>query len=438
MGGPRKWVIAAVVAVATGVAALWWTRSDRTRAAPDELRPNAEMIRYKFAVTAAPTNDLASTISALEARDQQGLASPFDLADLADAYTRSAQALGDPTAYDRATAVARRSLQILPFPNGAALVLAKIANANHQFRDAIRIATEFSTHKPSASAQILVATAHLALGELAQAAAAAEAAVVLKPDRDGYVMRALVLQAQGRDAEAAFDFGRSVAVEPPDDVQESARRRVLWGRFLLRRGEYESARALFREALRIVPGYPLALGQTAELALRTGDIATARATFERAFAASRQVRYLIDLARAQELGGDLASATNSRTQVEKLVRADLASHATGHKLELIEVLVDRGRPADLTEAIALGREELASRPSADTRFQLARALYRSGARDQAALQVHAALATGVRDARLYELASRLETGPRQALYARQAAALDPGNSGWRRLGMASK
>lgn len=402
------------------------------------LSPAPAAIRYKFAIGSGTAGDPTAMIRALETRDKNGMASPFDLADLADAYARSAQTSGDPSAYDRAEAVARRSLEVLAFPNGAALVLAKIHSAKHEFVDAIQIATQFAAHKPSASAQIIIASAYLALGQLGNAAAAAEAAVALKPDSAGYLMRALVLQAQGRDAEAAFDFERCVAVESQGDTQESARSRVLWGRFLLRRGEYAGARALFNETLRIVPNYPLALANQAELALRTGDFANARALFERAFAASRQARYLIDLARAQELAGDAAGADRSRAQVEKIVRADLAANGTGHKLELVEVLVDRGQPTDITEAIALGREELAHRPSADTRFQLARALYRSGNRDQAALQVQAALATGARDARLYELASRLETGPRKALYARQAAALDPGNSGWRSLGMGGK
>lgn len=434
--GALKWIVVAAVAFALGGAAFVWAhRAVPASATRGELSPGPEAIRYKFRIGGASATDATSTIRALEARVNAEPVSPLDLTDLADAYLRQAQTGSDPDGYDRAEAAAQRSLAILPFPNGAKLVLAKVANAKHQFRDAIRLANEFAEHKSSAGVKIVVATAHLALGQLAEAAAAAEEAVAMKPDNSTYLMRALVLQAQGRDAEAAFDFGRCVAVESPDDAHGSARSRVLWGRFLLRRGEYAGAGALFDEALRIAPEHPLALAHRAELALRTGDHAAARAGFERAFAASRQVRYLIDLARAQELAGDAAGADRSREQVEKIVRGELAAHGIGHKLDLVEVLADRGKPADLAEAIALGREELEARPSADTRFQLARALARSGAREQAAVQVRAALATGVRDARLYELASRVEDGPRKALYAREAARLDPRGAGWRSLGM---
>jgi tetratricopeptide (TPR) repeat protein len=248
-------------------------------------------------------------------------------------------------------------------------------------------------------------------------------------------MRALVRQARGKDVEAASDFARAVKVEEAGDPQGGARLRTLWGRFLLRRGDLIGARLVLDEALRIVPDYPLARAQRAELALRTGNTKEARAMFDQAFAASRQVRYLIDLARAQELAGDRAAADASRAQVERMVRAELADNGFGHQLDLVEILTDRGTPADLVEAIRLGREEIERRPSADTRFQLARALFRSGDREEARVQVQAALATGARDARLFELASRLETGARSEELAKEAVALDPGDSGWRKLGM---
>jgi tetratricopeptide (TPR) repeat protein len=392
------------------------------------------VVRYRFVDAPAPEAELSSAIRDLETRVAD-VSSPFDMSDLADLYFRRAQRDGDNDDYRRSEAMARRSLALLSFPNGARLTLAKLAGARHDFRESIRLGREQLEGKASAGAYTVVASAHLALGELADATEAAEAAVALVPSTSTYLMRALVLQAAGRDAEAAFDFARAAKVETFGDPQEAARLRTLWGRFLLRRGELERAGVLFDEALRIVPDFPLALAQRAELALRTGRIKEARAGFEQAFAMSRQVRYLIDLARAQELAGDVTGANASRAQVETIVRAELAANGVGHQLDLIEVLVDRGGPADLDEAVTLARAELARRPSADCRFQLARALARSGAHDEAVAQVHAALASGARDARLYELAARLEGGPRGALYTHEAEALDPGRSGWRQLGM---
>ncbi len=400
-----------------------------------QLSPDPVVTRYRYSTAPVLDTDLSGMIKQLEARVQGSLGSPLDMTDLAELYHRRALQDGDLADYRRSETLARQSLEKMPTRNGAGLVLAKIANAQHRFREAITLATEQLAKKPTASAHAILATAYLALGELPAAAAASDAAIKISSNSSGFLMRALVEQAQGKDLEAAADFARAAKVEEAGDVQGAARLRTLWGRFLLRRGELAGAALLFDEALRIVPEYPLATAQRAELALRTGKLKEARTMFEQAFAASRQVRYLIDLARAQELAGDRTAADASRTQVERMVRAELKDHGFGHQLDLVEILVDRGTPKNLEEAITLARDEVERRPSADTRFQLARALHRAGQRDEALTQISAALATGARDARMFELGARLETGTRAADLAREADQLDPGGSGWRKLGM---
>ncbi|HEX2688993.1 MAG TPA: hypothetical protein VHN14_20365 [Kofleriaceae bacterium] len=403
-----------------------------------ELAPDPAAVRYRHSTTAPGdvTADTASTITALEDR-VRSMASPFDYAELADLYLRKAKLDGAPEDYQTAEAMARRSLDLLPAPNPAVLTLAKLADVRHDFRAAIELA-----HRPrkmTAGAQIILATAHLALGELTLAGEAADAAIAIKPDSAGYLMRALVLQAEGRDPEAAFGFANAVHVEEPGDLQGAAHLRAMWGRFLLRRGELGGAAMLFDEALRIVPGFALAVALRGELALRGGHPKDAARLFEQAFATSRQVRYLIDQARAQELAGDLAGADALRTQVETIVRGELGEAGLGHRLDLAEVLVDRGQAPALAEAVSLAREEVSRRGSFEARFQLARALARSGARDEALREIHAALASGAHEAQLYELAAQLEAQrgntAAAALYTHLADHLDPGASGWRTLGL---
>ncbi|HET7501247.1 MAG TPA: hypothetical protein VFK02_09605 [Kofleriaceae bacterium] len=407
------------------------------RAATGELAPDPAAFRYRYPATApAAAPDTAATIAALEDR-VRAMASPFDLAELAELHLRKAQQDGDPADYQAAEAMARRSLELLPSPNPAVLTLARLAEARHEFRDAIELARRYKGR--SAGAQIVLATAHLALGELPAAAEAADAALAIKPDSGGHLMRALVMSAQGRDPEAAFELAAAARLEEPGDLPGAARLRALWGRFLLRRGELDGAARVLDEALRIAPGYPLAVACRGELLLRTGAARDAARAFEQAFASSRQVRYLIDEARAEELAGDPTGADALRTQVEAIVRGELAEGGLGHRLDLAEVLVDRGRPTDLAEAVALAREEVARRQSFEARFQLARALTRTGARDEASREVAAALASGAHEAQLYELAAQLEAqrgnAAASALYTRLADRLDPGGSGWRTLGL---
>jgi tetratricopeptide (TPR) repeat protein len=405
--------------------------------------PSALHYRYPIAGGAAIGDDdaeTAGTIAQLEARIAAE-PSPFEMEELAELYVRRAQRDGDARDYDAAEAMARRSLAILRTPNPALLTLAKVDSARHDFTGAIALAREQLAYKRTSGAYVVIATAQLALGALIDAGAAADAAVALKPDTTAYLTRALVMQAQGRDAEAAFDFAHAAAVEEHGDRQGAARLRALWGRFLLRRGLGDDAGRVLDEALRIVPDFPLALAYQGERLLRTGHPRDAAARFEQAFAGSRQVRYLIDQARALELAGDRAGADGLRDQVVAIVRGELGAGGLGHRLDLVEVLIDRGHADDLGEAIAMATEEVARRPSVEARFQLARARYDRGDLDGADAQVRLALASGGREAQLDELAARIERrrghAARAAMYAREADRLDPAHAGWRGLGMAA-
>ena len=79
------------------------------------------------------------------------------------------------------------------------------------------------------------------------------------------------------------------------------------------------------------------------------------------------------------------------------------------------------------------------RPSAEVRFQLAKALVRTGQLAEAHQHVQLALQSGVRDAQVYELAALLEgalgSARRADVYRRLAVSLDPGGSGWRSRGL---
>lgn len=448
-----RWSAALLLVAASAAAAMFCLApslasspsSSSARGASARLSPDASALRYRHPIapdaqlTAAARRELDDNIAGLETRAETVIASPIDLTELADLYFRRGKLTGAAKDYATAEALATRSLAMLAVDNGAALVMARLHNARHEFRQAIALAQPF--HRKPAASNVL-ATAYLALGEMPAASDAAEALVQAQPTSASLFLHALVMQAQGRDEEAAFDFSRAAFAEEAGDVQEAARLRALWARFLLRRGELDGAARLIAEALRIAPGYPLALAQRGELLLRRGQAAAAIPMFEQAFASSRQVRYLIDQARAEELAGKRASAAALRGQVAHLVRAELGEGGFGHRLDLVEVLTDLATGASdsrLSEAITLGRLEVEHRPSAETHFQLARALARAGNDLDSHEHVQAALATGAREPQYYELAARLEVRrhntARAALYSRLARELDPRSAGWRQAGM---
>jgi Tfp pilus assembly protein PilF len=422
--------LAAAVALLLAGALVAARRRGDAAELPNRLSPDAAALAYRWPLKlgdgAAP--ELDASIAALAERIAATPASPFDLGELADLHLRRGKLRGDERDFARAEELARRSLAALPTPNSAVLVLAKLASARHQFREAIALAQQHARGHGAAATSVL-ATAYLALGELPAASAAAEELVQARPSSAAYLLRALVMQAQGRDDEAAFDFTRAALAEDSGDRDGAARLRALWARFLISRGELDGAARLLDEALRVAPEHALALAQRAELALRAGQPRQASAGFEAAFASSRQLRYLIDQARAEAAAGAADSARALRAQAEQLVRSSLAERGLGHRLELVELLLERGDAAALVEADELAQRELELRPSAETRYWLARAQHQRGRDEVARRTLEAALASGARDARLYQLAADIERGRRSAaraaLYQRLADALGP-------------
>jgi tetratricopeptide (TPR) repeat protein len=340
----------------------------RSRNPVSEIRTLA---RYRFLTTT--TNDMPKEISTLEAKVAVRPTDPMDLNELAARYVREAQRTGDTDWYAKAEAVAQRSLKALASPNPAKMILAQVAESNHRFDDAIQWAERAMKDRPSVGALQVIATSYLAKGDFTKANQYADQLVDRRPGPDTLLTRGLVRAAQGRNREAVFDFRRAVQLEDFGDPLGAARLRTLWARTLIGTREYTAAGALLEEALRIVPQYHLALAIRGELEMAEGQYGRAADSLMQAFSNSKQVHYLVLYARAKSKLGERAAAEEMWDRSEKIVRANLTESEFGHRLDLVQILVDRGRPEDLKAAVPLAREELAIRRNSETLFYLAKA-----------------------------------------------------------------
>ena len=211
--------------------------------------------------------------------------SGLNRAALAGSYLKMARATGEGGWFLLAEQAAQRSIADLPFDNkGALLVLARIAEARHDFATALRLAKQVGSDNEDAIA--LQVTSHLAMGKVSEANAAAEALVNRIPNLGSLTLRALVRESQGRDAEVLQDYRQAMAAEEPGEVAGSARARSLLGRFYARRGQFVQAKALLKEALRLVPRYPLALIYLADLETRQGNYREAEGYYSKVSAYS--------------------------------------------------------------------------------------------------------------------------------------------------------
>ncbi|MBC7691970.1 MAG: hypothetical protein H7222_09380 [Methylotenera sp.] len=306
------------------------------------------------------------------------------MASLAELYVQQAKLNGDQELFDRAQKLAEKSLaEMKVYNDGAKLVRADIAQARHQFKKAIQLAEEVlnDPHARSAKKQnalSIIVTAQLALGDPGEALVQVNRLLLESPSISDYTLKALVLMALGRDAEAHSTLRSALALEQVGDPQESTRLRAFWARLFMRHSRYDDANLLLQEALRISPGDSFALGLMGDTELSGGHPVQAERFYQEAFHSSKQTVHLLGIARAKELRGDSSGAREIREQIEKILRRELSNSSYGHRTELARLLLERGHPEDLSETVTLMRRELTLRHNPETYFYLVQALHRSG------------------------------------------------------------
>lgn len=399
-------VIAAGLLLAISLGARFWASSAADR--------DAGRFRYRFErpERGSVKRALQDEIAFYQTRIVRTPGSGLDLAALSGTYLRMAKATGDLKWFLLAEQTANRSLASLPYQNrGALLTLARVAEARHDFTEAIGLAQMIGS---SGEALSVLVTSNLGKGSVDEAARAADALVRQAPGLGSYVLRSLVAVARGLDEDAIADLQRGIAAEEPGEAGSSAWARTLLGRLHYRRGRLELAQDLFDEALRILPQYPLALLNLAELEMREGRFLAAERHLTQVVTITRSSPNVYDhavlrgLARLHELRGNHRRAADLRDEAEARLRQDVTTGQFGHRRELARLLLERRRPEDVREAVVLMEQELRVRRDAETLEVQAWALSRAGQWTEARHAIQQALRWGVREARLYYRAAIIE------------------------------
>lgn len=371
----------------------------------------------------------------------------LELASLAGAYLTKARVSGWANWYLLSEQAAKRSLANLSvFNNGAILVLAEIAEARHDFKEAIRLAKEVLEYQPGneAASSILV-TANLAQGNLSEAQVVIDELVERIPTASILSLRALVEVAKGQEEAALKDFEAAIGLEQPSDAYGSAWLRTQLGKLHARHGRVEEAELLYSEALRIAPDYALTQLSLADLKVKTGDYKKATELYQNVLDRAKDSSTVFDhvalqgLWRAKTLQGDDAGATEVWNKAEVILREDAYSNAFGHPRELARLLLERGEEKDLPEAFSLLQMELNNRRDPVTLELTAWTLTRMNQYEDARIMIQEALSLGFQDAGLYYRAGVIEeklgNADQAKIYFNGALTIDPtfDIETWRRL-----
>jgi tetratricopeptide (TPR) repeat protein len=396
--------------------------------------------RYPFADSLVLNNRPIARVEAEIAFYQNQLRqqpqNSLDRAALATAYLRMARVTGQGNWYLLAEETAQQSLAGLAVDNSEAIaVLARVAEARHDFTEALRLAEQMPNREEAIGIQT---TSYLAMGQLQQAQQAVNELVDQTLSMNAFTLKALVQTAQGQDQQALASFRQALTVEEPSDLSNSARTRVLLGRFYYERGQLQQAEQLYQEALHILPGYPLALLNLAQLEIRQGQYQAANRRYDDITTLADGNTTLFDplilrgQARLRSLEGNQSIAQALWARAETQLRQSFIGATTtafGHRRDLARLLLERGRNQDISEAVSLMEAEVKVRRDAETLDTYAWALSQAGRWQDAQRVIRTAIASGIRNAAIFDRASTIEQAlgnPTQAQqYAQQARAIDP-------------
>jgi tetratricopeptide (TPR) repeat protein len=353
------------------------------------------------------TKNIQREIAFHQQRIQQQPNAGLERAALAQAYLKMARATGDSSWYLLAQQTAEQSLVNLNVHNyGATIVLAKVAAAKHDFTRSLSLLKQLP---PQAEALSLLTTNYLAVGDTISARNTADTLVKRMPTLNNFAIKALVEVSQGQDEAALRDFQAAIAAEEPEEAGSSAWVRTLLGRFYYKRGQLQQAEELYRSALQILPKYPPALLNMAELSVRrwqadptqTKYQQQAIELYDRFFLTNQKAPTIYDhvalrgLARVQRLQGDTTKADLTWEQAVSRLRSDLTGF--GHRRELAQLLMERGQDKDFTEALASIQAEIKIRQDPETWDTVAAVYLWIGKLEAAQQAIEMALKSGIKD-----------------------------------------
>jgi tetratricopeptide (TPR) repeat protein len=350
--------------------------------------------------------------------------SGLDRAYLASAYLGMARTTGEESWYLLAEQTAKESLVHLPVDNpGALSTLARVAEARHDFATALRLAAQINDDRDKLAIQT---TSNLAIGNLSQANQAADQLVDLTLSANSFLLQALVRNAQGNPALESFNY--ALEVEDVNEISTSARIRTLLGRYYFDRGQLKLARDLYQESLAILPEYPLALINLAQLNIRQGRYDAALKRYEQLSGISTVYEPLIlrGKARIKSLQDDRQSAETLWSQAETILRQ---SSDFGHRRDLARLLLERGRPQDAIEAVTLMQAETEKRRDAETLDTYAWALMQTQQPKLAQEIMQQAIASGTNNPGILDRAAKLEQAlgntKKAEVYQQRLRQIDP-------------
>jgi Tfp pilus assembly protein PilF len=224
----------------------------------------------------------------------------------------------------------------------------------------------------------------------------------------------------------------------PTDTAERARILTQMGHLRLASGNTGAAEKLFQQALTLLPKYPAALGNLAQVRITQKRYTEAVILLQQRYQGVPHAENLYDLAEALQLAGRDGEAKQAFVEFETKSLLESRSKDNSN-LKLVFYYADYAQQPD--KALKVAQQEYAWRHDIYTLDAYAWALHVNSQNAEARKQIESALAVGIRDAKIFHHAGEiaLEAGDIAAAehYLKQSVELNTMDSERSRIRLAS-
>jgi tetratricopeptide (TPR) repeat protein len=311
------------------------------------------------------------------------------------AYLQRARETGDPTYYGRAESVFDQALDREQQHVEALIGKGALANARHQFHEALAIGEQARNLNPTlARIYGVIADAQIELGMYDAAVQTLQTMVDLRPDLSSYSRISYARELHG-DTAGAIDMMEHAVMAGGPATEHSLWVRVQLGNLHFNAGDLSSAEQQYQGMLAQSPDYLYALGGLARVRAAQGRYDEAIELYNQAIVRMPLPEFVIALGETQEATGHPAEAAKQYDLVRAMQQL-FAANGVDTDLELALFDADHGQ--DPQAALALARAAYQRRPNIKAADTLAWALFKAGQPAEARRYADEALRLGTRDA----------------------------------------
>jgi tetratricopeptide (TPR) repeat protein len=382
---PKIVLFAVALALSIAAGAFWLWRGQQNTIATQQLQAAAGR---------RPVDKTDQVIWDYQERVRQSPDDVQSYAVLGAAYVQKARDTGDPAYYGKAEAVFGQARRRDPENIEALIGAGTLANARHQFREALRIGEQARAINPTVPRIYgVIADAQIELGMYDEAIVTLQTMIDLRPDLSSYSRIAYARELHG-DLQGAIEAMQQAVTAGGPATENSAWVRVQLGNLYFTQGDLARAEQEYQRTLVVLPDYVYAQAGIGRVRAAQGKLDEAIGFYQSAIGRMPLPEFVIALGEIQQAAGRDAEAARQY----ELVRAmQQLFNANGVDTDLELALFDADHGHDPAGTVALARAAYARRPSVKAADTLAWALFKAGQADEARRYADEALRLGTHD-----------------------------------------